>query len=358
MKFGLAGGGTGGHAYPSLAVAERLRSDDAELVYYGTKHGPERQLAAAEGIEFHEVIASQVRGRSPWRLLSGTVNLARGIRQASRWLELDAPAAIFATGGYAAAPVGRAARRKHIPVLLYVPDVRPGWAVRYLRRHVTAIACSVGETLQYLPGPEPVVTGYPVRRQFVEATREEGIERFGLDPNVRTLLVTGGSLGAHHVNTMIARSLRDLLERAQIIHISGRDEEHWLQRERERLPDWLRERYHLLPYTDQMAWAMAAADLAVTRAGASILGELPAVGLPAVVVPLGLADQRQNADYLLQHKAAVVLDDEAVDDLAQVVSRLLDDDAARESMAEAMRSLARPDAADRLATMLREIVVR
>ena len=356
MTFALAGGGTGGHAYPAIAVAERLRERfDAKLVYYGTERGPEHELATEQGIGFHAIPASQLRGRSPWRLLTGTANLLRGSRSAARWLELDRPEALFVTGGYATAPLGRPARRRGVPLLLFLPDVKPGWAVRFLQRYATTVACSVEASLRYLPRRKTVVTGYPVRRQFTEATREEGIQRFGLEPGVPVLLVTGGSQGAHQINLAIAGALRRLLDRAQLIHVCGRDEEQWLRREREHLPEWQRARYHLHAYTEEMAWAMAAADLAVTRAGASVLGELPAAALPAVVLPLDLSDQHRNADYLVDIGAAISLSSRELDRLEATVLRLLDDQSERAAMTEAMQRLARPEAAERLATMLREM---
>ncbi len=356
MRFGIAGGGTGGHTYPAVAVAERLRErDGTELFYYGTPGGPERAIAEAEGFEYRPVRASPVRSRSPWRMAKGTFNLARGYREALHWLELDEPRAVFATGGYAAAPVGRAARRRGIPLLLFLPDVRPGWAVRALQRQATAIACSVPDSLEFLPGAKTVVTGYPVRRQFIEARREDGARCFGLDPALSTLLVTGGSQGAHHINLVIAGALRELLEQTQIIHIAGRDEEAWLARERARLPAWQQDRYQLRAYTDEMACAMAAADLAVTRAGASVLGELPAAGLPAIVIPGDFSDQRDNADFLVRHGAALALTTGEVDRIGDEVLRLIDDAAAREAMAQAMSQLARPEAASKLAEMLVEL---
>ncbi|MSQ42425.1 MAG: UDP-N-acetylglucosamine--N-acetylmuramyl-(pentapeptide) pyrophosphoryl-undecaprenol N-acetylglucosamine transferase [Dehalococcoidia bacterium] len=356
MKFALAGGGTGGHAYPAIAVAERLRSRiDTQFVYYGSERGPERSLAAAAGIPFHAIPASQLRGRSPWRVLSGVVDLWRGERRARHWLREDAPAAVFATGGYAAAPLGRAARRGRVPLLLFLPDVRPGWAVRFMQRYATTIACSVEASLEYLPPHRTVVTGYPVRRQFAEATRDGGVTRFDLDPNLPTVLVAGGSLGAHQINLTIAQSLRELLQRAQLLHICGRDEEPWLARERERLPEWQRGRYHLAGYTEDMAWAMAAADVAVTRSGASVLGELPMTGLPAILVPGAFSDQHANAAYLSQLGAAITIPTGELDALAPTVLALLDDADRRATMADAMRALVRSDAAERLATMLREM---
>ncbi|MCY4639732.1 MAG: UDP-N-acetylglucosamine--N-acetylmuramyl-(pentapeptide) pyrophosphoryl-undecaprenol N-acetylglucosamine transferase [Chloroflexi bacterium] len=354
MRVVLAGGGTGGHAYPAIAVAEALREQPgAEIIYYGTPGGPERTIAEQHGIPFQGVHASQLRG-SPARMIRGAWNLARGSREASRHLRRDRPGAVFATGGYAAAPVGRAARRSGIPLVVFLPDVKPGWAVRFLERYAATVACSVEGSLGALRARSRVVTGYPVRRQFREATREQGLRRFGLEAGIPTLLVAGGSLGSHHLNSVIAGELRDLLSRAQIVHIAGAAEEPWLARERERLPAWQRARYHLYAYTDEIAWAMAAADLAVTRGGASILGELPATRLPAVIVPGRFSDQRRNADFLVERGAALMLPEREIDALPDLVRRLLGDPGERERLGEAMSALARPDAAARLAEIVRE----
>ncbi len=359
MKFGLAGGGTGGHAYPAIAVAEALRAgaaaNNTEVVYYGTLNGPERRAAGDASIPYRVVPASQVRGRSPIRVTTGLWRLWRGTHIAAGLLREDRPDAVFATGGYAAAPIGRACRAEGIPLVVFLPDAYPGWAVRFLARYATKVACAVEAAVPHLPREKTVVTGYPVRHQFLEATREQGVLRFGLDPALPTVLVAGGSLGAHTINLSVAESLRALLDRAQLLHICGRDEEHWLAREREKLPEWLRARYHLIAYTDEMAYAMAASDLAVTRAGASTLGELPMAGLPAVVIPGEFSDQQYNADYLSDRGAAITLPHAEVERLGALVLELLDDGARREAMATAMRALARPDATERLATLLREV---
>jgi len=356
MKFALTGGGTGGHTYPVIAVAERLRERvGTELVYYGTEHGPERAVAEEHDIEYRVVPASQVRGRSPLRVSRGMWNLWRGTRTAKRWLSEDSPDAVFATGGYAAAPVGRAARSKKIPLVVFLPDVRPGWAVRLLQRYATTVTCSVEGSVPYLPAKKTVVTGYPVRRQFIEATREEAIRRFGLTPGVQTLLIAGGSLGAHQLNRAVSDELPRMLERMQIIHVSGRDEYAWLERERERLPAWQQDRYHLHAYTEEMAYAMAAADLAVTRAGASTLGELPVMGLPAIVIPGGFSDQAANAAYLTDQGAAVTLQGNELGGLVDLTNELLNDDQRRAEMAEAMRALAKTDAAAEIAGILQGV---
>ncbi len=358
MKFALAGGGTGGHAYPAIAVAERLRVvAGTELVYYGTERGPERAVADDARIPYRSLPASQIRGRSPIGMATGLFRFWRGSRVAARMLATDRPAAVFATGGYAAAPVGRAARRNGIPLVVFLPDVHPGWSVRFLARYATTIACSVERSAAALPSGRTIVTGYPVRQQFLDATREEGIARFGLEPGLKTVLVAGGSLGAHQINLAISGTLRTLLEQAQVIHISGADEEHWLQRERDRLPDWMRVRYHLHAYTEDMAYAMRAADLAVTRAGASTLGELPVAELPAIVIPGAFSDQHLNSDYLASEGGAIALPPARLEELPGLIFELLRDSDRREAMAAAMRRMARPDAADHLATLLREAAV-
>lgn len=356
MKFALTGGGTGGHTYPVIAVAERLRERvGTELVYYGTEHGPERAVAEEHDIEYRVVPASQVRGRSPVRVASGMWNLWRGTRTAKRRLAEDEPDAVFATGGYVAAPVGRAAKSKKIPLVVFLPDVRPGWAVRLLQRYATTVTCSVEGSVPYLPASKTVVTGYPVRRQFIEATHEEAMRRFKLAPGVQTLLIAGGSLGAHQINRAVSDELPRMLERMQIIHVSGRDEYAWLERERSQLPAWQQERYHLHAYTEEMAYAMAAADLAVTRAGASTLGELPVMGLPAVVIPGAFSDQAANASYLTDQGAAMTLRSDELGGLVDLTIDLLDNDVRRAEMAEAMRALAKPDAASEIASILQGV---
>jgi UDP-N-acetylglucosamine--N-acetylmuramyl-(pentapeptide) pyrophosphoryl-undecaprenol N-acetylglucosamine transferase len=288
-------------------------------------------------------------------MLTGGMNLLRGKRRVAAYIREDRPGALFATGGYAAAPVGWAAHQQRVPMLLFLPDVHPGWAVRFLSRYATRVACSVEAATAALPAGKTVVTGYPVRPQFHHASREEGIERFGLDPTLPTLLVTGGSLGARAINEVIAGALVRLLERAQVLHICGRSEEAWLREERARLPERLQGRYHLYSYTEDMAWAMAAADLAVTRAGASTLGELPIAGLPAIVIPGGFSDQQLNAAYLEDRGAAAALAADALDQLEGIALRLLEDTETRAGMAAAMRQLAQPKAAARLAELMEEL---
>jgi UDP-N-acetylglucosamine--N-acetylmuramyl-(pentapeptide) pyrophosphoryl-undecaprenol N-acetylglucosamine transferase len=325
------------------------------LLYLGVCGRVDEQVLAAEGIDFRAVPASALRVRSPLRFARGLVDLARGALQARGHLRRFHPQVILATGGYASAPVALAARSLKRPLLVYLPDVRPGWAVRMMARLATRVAATVDDSLAYLPRGKTAVSGYPVRPDFLQAARDEARRRLELDPAEKTLLVAGGSQGAHVLNQLVADNLPALLELCQIVHLSGAADFDGLRRNRDAVPEAVGRRYHLHAYLPDMAWAMAAADLALMRAGASTLGELPLAGLPAVLVPGAFSDQAANAAYLADHGAAAVLLENRLTEAVPLIKRLLRDEPRLKAMSQAMRSLARPDAADHIASMLMEI---
>jgi UDP-N-acetylglucosamine--N-acetylmuramyl-(pentapeptide) pyrophosphoryl-undecaprenol N-acetylglucosamine transferase len=201
-------------------------------------------------------------------------------------------------------------------------------------------------------GGKVVVTGYPVRAEFHRVDRTEARLAFGLSPDEAVLLVMGGSTGAQGINRPFCEMLEQVLELAQVIHVTGKSDGPWVQERREALPAALQARYQIHDYVHDMGKAFAAADLAVCRAGASILGELPFFGLPAVLVPYPHAwdYQRVNADWLAERGAAVRLREERLsEELLPTLRQLLGERETRAAMAERMQALARPDAAARLA---------
>jgi len=364
MKVIFSGGGTGGHVYPALAVATALAqelgdSDTLDALYLGTTSGIEKELVDRAGLPFRAVPAGAIRGRSPWGLVASVVKLARGVAQARRTIAQFQPQAILTTGGYASVPVALAARTPpRPPLVVYLPDVRPGWALRLMARLSRRVAVTTDRSLPYLPAAKTVVTGYPVRPVFWQAAKTEARRRLAIDPQERVLLITGATHGARSLNRMVADHLPQLLELCQIIHLSGHRDEPRLDRRRHDLPDRLRPRYHLYGYMhEDLPWAMAAADLALMRAGASVMGELPAVGLPAILVPYPHAGGHQvfNARFLADAGAAIVVEDNKLNGLLPLVGELLADEARRAAMTEALRRLARPDAAANIARLLLEV---
>ncbi len=365
MRLALCGGGTGGHVYPALsivaALSQQLSGNGLELLYLGSEAGVETELVERAGIPFRPIASGPIRGRRPWELATNTAKMAHGTLQARAALRDFRPRAVLSTGGYASIPVALAARSRGIPLAVYLPDVYPGWAVQAIARLAQRVAVTTADTLRKLPDSKGVVTGYPIRDEFWRANRAEGRERLGLDAEEKVLLVAGASQGARSINEAIAANLRGLLELCEVIHLSGRADEAWMAQHRDALPENLRSRYHLFGYLhEELPWAMAAADLALCRAGASVLGELPALGLPAVLVPYPYAGghQQLNARYLERNGAAVLLDNRDLPSLLPMVGALLHDEAKLKAMSEASRLLARPDAAARIAALLRELAER
>ena len=360
MRLALSGGGTGGHVYPALSIAQALgrelpSGETVELLYVGSEGGPEGEIVQREGIPLRTISSAPIRGRMPWQMAANAGRIALGVRQGRELLSEFAPQAVLSTGGYASFPLALAARSKGVPVAVYLPDVYPGWAVRAIAKLAKKVAVTAAESLRKLPGAKSVVTGYPVRQEFWAADRAGGRKRLRLDPEEKVLFVTGASQGAHSINQAIAADLPGLLELCEVVHLCGHADENWLVEIREAMPKGLRERYHLHGYMhEETPWAMAAADLAICRSGASVLGELPAVGLPAVLVPYPHAGghQRVNARFMERKGAAIVVDDNDLGGMLPVVGELLHDEARLRAMREASRKLARPDASARIARIL------
>lgn len=364
MKVILSGGGTGGHIYPALAVAQALRSqaasNDLELLYIGVRGRMDERIVGRAGLPFASVRAGALRVGSPLAALRGALSLAIGTAQAWRLLGRFRPDAVFATGGYASVPVGVAARCRRTALLVYLPDVRPGWAVRLLSKLATRIATTTERSLSELPEGKAAAAGYPVRESFWNTDRESARDRLGLPADERVLLVGGASQGARRINIAVSEQLDELLTHCHVLHLTGEDGEAEMRSRRAALPEPIRERYHVHGYLDEMSDAMAAADLAVLRSGASVLGELPAAGLPAVLVPgvyEGGYDQRENARYMEELGAAIVLENESLDRLADTVGELLADSGRLPAMSEAARGMARPDAAAEIAAMIRSVAL-
>ncbi len=317
-------------------------------------------------VSFATVPAAALRGRAPWTMLRNLTVLAQGTRLALRLLGEFSPDVALVTGGYVSIPIGLAAWRKRVPLLVYLPDVVPGLAVRFLARLATRVATSTPDSARYLPRGKVVVTGYPVRPALFTADRRSARARFNLSEAERVLLIYGGSRGARPINLAVAQGLPEFLRRASVIHICGQAGDEAVLRERASgLPEDLRARYRLYPYLHQeMADALAAADLAICRAGASTLGELPAVGLPAILVPYPYVHQEENADFLVRHGAAVQVPNARLRDragrpdptaLLQALDEILESPPRLAQMAEAARRLARPEAARAIVEVLQAL---
>ena len=355
MRLALTAGGSGGHIFPALAVLEavRAREPGCEVRFYGPADRGEARCSKRQGVELYEVPAAAVRGRGPLRLLRSGWHISRGVAAAMRMLRRFRPDVVFSTGGYASFPCSVAARILRRPLVVYLPDVTPGWAVRAEQRLATRLATTTETALDYLPRDKTAVTGYPVRQAFFAQTRAEARAALGIAEDARVLLIAGASQGAKAINAAAFRSLRDFVEEMTVFHVTGPDD-YDEAAGFESVIGELAQRYFPAPFREDLPALMLAADLAVMRAGASTLGELPAAGLPAILVPGTYAGghQRANAEWLAGHGAAIVLEEEKLHGLSSLVLDTMNDEAKRAEMRAAALRLARPNAARDIADIV------
>jgi len=359
VRLLICAGGTGGGAYPALAVHSALlaKRPNVETLWVGGEGGMEEELVKRAGIPFQTIPAAGLHGVGLRALPGNLTKLTRGILASRRILNQFQPDVLFFTGGFVAAPMAFAGRA--IPTLLYVPDIEPGLAIKSVARFADRIAVTAADSKKYFsPKKRIVVTGYPLRADLSNWSRQDALTRFNLSSNLPILLVFGGSKGARSINNAVLDNLFTLLKMTQVIHISGTLDWPRVKEIAERLPKELADRYQAMPYLHEMGAAFAAAELVVSRSGASSLGEFPFFGLPAVLVPYPHAwrYQKVNADALAQNGAAVILKDQFLNtELIPLIKDLLENPTKRQAMRAAMQSLSKPEAAAAIASQLLEL---
>lgn len=365
MRVLLSGGGTGGHLYPALAIAEALRRrrPETEILFVGGDR-IEARIVPQEGWTFQSIASRGLPRRPRGYPRAGPALVALGITavgtaQAARLLWRWRPDVVVATGGYVCVPVGCAAGIFRTPLLIQEQNLRPGLATRMLARWAQCVSVPHPLAASRLGSRRTEVTGVPVRRRALEGDRARGLARWKLADDRLTLLVIGGSQGAASVNRGVSR-LADLLmyeRRLQILHHTGAEDLHSVREaigHREHVGPSLR--HVAVPFLDPIGDAYACADLVLCRAGASTLAEVTAWGLPAILVPYRHAGghQEENAAVLVDAGGAVRVGDDELEGTTSVrtISALLDDRARRAAMAAASRGLGRPNAADVLAGLV------
>ena len=343
--------------YPALAVRSALAAKVSHMdaLWVGSQDGMEESLVKRQGLSFRSVPAAGVHGVGLATLPRNLAMLGRGVLAARRILKEFKPDVMFFTGGYVAVPVALAG--SSIPTVLYVPDIEPGMALKSLARFADAITVTTDESQKYFSKQVHEV-GYPLRADLALWDRKTANQHLGISGEAPVLLVFGGSLGAHSINVAVLNILRELLEKFELIHLSGEQDWEIINSAREELPAELASRYHALPYLHDMGAALAAADLVVSRAGASCLGEYPLFGLPAILVPYPHAwrYQKVNADYLTRRGAAIILEDHRLnDDLLVTLNVLMENPNKLKAMRAAMFELSHPRAAEKIASALIEL---
>ena len=314
---------------------------------------------------FETIQSGAINGVGMRQAITGLFRVLRGTFEAFGVLGRFQPDVVLLTGGFVGVPMSVAAWVRRVPVVLYLPDIEPGMALKLMARFATKIATTTEASAQFITRSKMVVTGYPVREAFYETSRASARARFGIAEDEPVVLVFGGSKGARSINQAITGQLGALLQRCVLIHVTGANDFAEVNLACKALPEEQRSRYRVFKYLhEEMADAMAAADLAVCRSGASALGELPFVGLPAVLVPYPYAwrFQKVNAAYLVEHGAAVLLEDGKLSvgpgGLVDTLTGLLGDRARLAAMRQQSLALGQREGAANIATLMCEVAGR
>jgi UDP-N-acetylglucosamine--N-acetylmuramyl-(pentapeptide) pyrophosphoryl-undecaprenol N-acetylglucosamine transferase len=367
VRIVIAGGGTAGHVTPSIAVADRLRAEGVAVEFVGSPTGQEASLVPAAGYRFHPVAARPFRREVSMRSLAAPLVALRSVA-ACRPIVRGA-GAVVGMGGYASVPAVLAARMTSVPALIHEQNAVPGLANRVLARAATAAAVSFESARRRFPATLRVeVTGTPLRREILEVpVRREELARearrtLGLEEGRTTVLVTGGSLGALHLDRSVAGAIPELSVRKdlQLLVLTGPAHESVVADATTEPMDLV---VRTQPFLARMELALALADLAVSRAGANTIHELAVCGVPSILIPYPHATanhQEANARELERHGAAeVYLDpDLTPDGLAGRIVALADDERRRTTMGERATGWAKPDADRRVASLILEVATR
>jgi UDP-N-acetylglucosamine--N-acetylmuramyl-(pentapeptide) pyrophosphoryl-undecaprenol N-acetylglucosamine transferase len=357
MRVIIAGGGTGGHVIPALAIAQQLKKNfGAEVLFIGTARGIETRLVPQAGYPLELIQVGALKNVSLMTRIKTMFDLPRAIAASSRMLSKFDPEVVIGVGGYASGPAMVAAIRRGLPTLAFEPNVVPGFANRMIARWVSGAAVHFEETCRYFPRCK--VTGVPVREAFFNIPATSSVKT-GSAP---TLLVFGGSQGARAINQAMIESLAGLqakIPRIHVIHQTGqRDYDRVLAAYQQ---SGISGEVH--KFIEDMPGTFGRADLLVCRSGASSVAEIAAAGKPAIFVPFpAAADDHQNvnARALERAGAAVVVEESNLGAayLVETIAVLIGDRSRLQSMSAAARTLAHPKAVEEIAEMVGELAAR
>jgi len=358
MKIIIAGGGTGGHLFPGIAVARELKKtfSDIEITFIGTSEGIEARIVPKEGFDIRFIRSKGIVGNNIYKRVQSIVKIPLFLKDSYGVLKEIKPDVVFGVGGYCSGPALLSAYLMDIPTIIHEQNTIPGLTNKLLGRFVDIIAVTYLESMDFFSKDSTYLVGNPVREEILKGDRERGYRTFQLKKNLFTIFVFGGSSGAHRINYALSEALanlEDFKDKIQFLHQTG-----------ERDFDTVKEFYQrrgfsgtVVPFIHDMADAYAVADLVVSRAGATTLAEITAIGKAAILIPYPFAannHQEINARKLWDIGAAQLVIDKELNGktLSDVIRYLLEDPDAISEMERASKSLGRPDATKKVCELI------
>lgn len=364
MKVVIAGGGTGGHIFPGIAIAEELkrRDESAEVIFIGTEHGIEASIVPKEGYPIRYLRAEGIVGKSLMKKFSSVIKTIFSVYDSYKLLKGLRPDALIGLGGYASFGPVFTGYILSIPTIIMEQNSVPGLANKFLGKIADIVCVTYHESISFFSKSKTYITGNPVRHKILTASRESGYQLFGLEKGRFTIFVFGGSSGARKINNALCGAfnhIHDIRDKIQFLHQTGKNDYEMV---RETYRKW-GIKGTVSPFIHQMPEAYAVADLIISRAGATTLAELTALGRTAILVPYPYAaghHQELNAQRLSEMGAARVIFDHELDGeiLAKNIRELYDDPGTRLEMQRASKSLGRPDAAQKIVEIMNSLLKR
>lgn len=359
LRVILSGGGTGGHIYPAIAIADEIkrRNPDAEILFVGAKDRMEMQKVPAAGYEIKGLWISGIQRKLTLDNLSFPLKLILSLYKSHQILKQFKPDVVIGTGGFASGPLLKAASQKKIPVLIQEQNSYAGITNKWLAKDAKKICVAYEGMENYFPAEKIVFTGNPVRQDLLEVTdkREKALKHFALDPSKKTVLILGGSLGSKRVNELIEEQLVFFKEQnVQLIWQTGK---LYFEKFKAYAAN---EHVQVHEFLNEMDLAYAAADLIISRAGAGSVSELCVVGKPVVFIPspnVAEDHQTKNAQAIAQHEAAIYLkESELKERFKNTFAGLLQDENKQQQLAENIKKLAKPNATKDIVDAVEHII--
>lgn len=346
-KFILSGGGTGGHIYPAIAIANELKSrfPDAQFLFVGAQDKMEMQKVPQAGYEIEGLWIAGIQRKITLQNAMFPLKLISSLWKSRKIIKQFQPDAVIGTGGFASGPLLQMANSMNIPTVIQEQNSYPGITNKMLSKKANAICVAYENLERFFPKDKIVFTGNPVRQDLldVESKRSEGIAYFQLDETKKTLLVLGGSLGARRINQLIEKELDFLLSKGvQVYWQCGKlyYEDYKKYNEKENV--------QVVAFIDRMDLIYAAADMVISRAGASSVSELCLVGKPVIFIPssnVAEDHQTKNAQAIVDKKGAILIKESELDaDFETTFTDLMNDENAQRSLSQNIKSLAKPNA--------------
>jgi UDP-N-acetylglucosamine--N-acetylmuramyl-(pentapeptide) pyrophosphoryl-undecaprenol N-acetylglucosamine transferase len=357
-KFILSGGGTGGHIYPAIAIANelKLRFPDAEFLFVGAKDKMEMQKVPQAGYQIKGLWIAGLQRKLSLQNMMFPLKLADSLWKSKKIIKEFKPDVVIGTGGFASGPLLKMASLMGIPTVIQEQNSFPGITNKLLSTKANVICVAYENLERFFPKEKMVLTGNPVRQDLIdiESKRAEAIQHFNLDPNKKTLLVLGGSLGARRVNQLIEAELGKFAsQNIQIIWQCGK---LYFEDYKKHNAD----NVHVLAFIERMDLVYAASDIVISRAGASSVSELCIVGKPVIFIPspnVAEDHQTKNAKSIVDKKGALLLKESELDtEFSLVFEALLKDQEKQNQLSENIKQLAMPKATKKIADEIVKLI--